>query len=121
MVPSSSNEVKLIQSTAILVHNRGSAFESYLVQYVSNHSELISPFSFLLQSQTPSNLYYRWCVLILGNNESFHEYSLMPFQFVVGGPFFLPPPLYSERESEPEVKRMKIQDDVVVDRRKEQG
>ena len=112
--------MKLIQSTAILVHNRGSAFESYLMQYINSHSELIPSFGFL-HSLTPQNIYYRWCILVLGNNESFNDYSLLPFQFVVGGPFFLPPPLYSEKCSEPEVKRVKVDEHGFADRRREQG
>ena len=118
----------------MLVHNRGSAFEHYLIQYVINHSDLLPAFSFLFQALSPANVFYRWCLLILGNEESFSSYSLTPFQFTIQGPFFIPPPPYEEKrqkrkralDKEEELIRKKREqeqkdEEMAVKRRKEQG
>ena len=36
-------------------------------------------------------------MLVLGNGEDFAAYSLLPFQFVQGGDWFVPPPAQDER------------------------
>ena len=36
-------------------------------------------------------------MLVLGNGEDFATYSLLPFQFVQGGDWFVPPPVQDER------------------------
>ena len=77
MAPETSVKV-LIQNVSVLVHNRGFEFESMLKQRVPKTDP---NWSFLLMDGSPSNLYYRWCLLVLGNNETFSSYSLLPFSY----------------------------------------
>ena len=76
-----------------MVHNRGAAFEALLKQRVSKEDP---NWVFLLAEGSPANIYYRWCLLVLGNNETFSQYSLLPFCFFVNDDWFLPPPVYDE-------------------------
>lgn len=90
--PSSSETRHLIQSIAIHVHNRGTAFETQLMKRIDDSNK----WDFLLDSECNDHLYYKWCVLVLGNNESFSDYSLLPFQFVENSEWYLPPPIYND-------------------------
>ena len=132
--PSSPKQLHLIRSVALLVHNRGSAFEQYLIQHIINHPDLLPAFNFLLQTLSPANVFYRWCLLVLGNEETFSSYSLTPFQFTTQGPFFIPPPPYEEKRQERKkaldkederIRRKREQEqkeeEMAVKRRKEQG
>ena len=118
----------------MLVHNRGSAFERYLIQRIPSLGPQQEIFSFLTQQYTSENLFYRWCLLVLGNEETFASYSLLPFQFVVNGKYFIPPPPYEEKRHENKRKeeeeentrrrkreREKEEEEMVAKRRKEQG
>ena len=93
MAPETSVKV-LIQNVSVLVHNRGFEFESMLKQRVPKTDP---NWSFLLMDGSPSNLYYRWCLLVLGNNETFSSYSLLPFSFFANDAWYLPPPVYDEQ------------------------
>ena len=57
-----------------------------------------SKWAFLLNEESEEHSYLRWCVLVLGNNERFSSYSLLPFQFTAGGDWYLPPPVYNEAQ-----------------------
>lgn len=120
----------VIQQVAVMVHNRGSAFEEELKARVAAHlaahpqpsqpsqpsqasqpSQPLQPsqpsqpsqaspaekWSFLLEEGSAPSLFYRWCVLVLGNGEDFTHYSLLPFQFLQNGQWFVPPPAQDER------------------------
>lgn len=130
----------VVQQVAVMVHNRGSAFEEALKARVTahlaaqvtpasqpsqpspssqppqatqpsassqtthssqppqaTHTTTTSKWSFLLEEGSTANLFYRWCVLVLGSGEDFAAYSLLPFQFVQGGDWFVPPPVQDER------------------------
>lgn len=112
----------VVQQVAVMVHNRGSAFEEALKARVAahlaaqvtpasqpsqpspssqppqaTHTTTTSKWGFLLEEGSTANLFYRWCVLVLGNGEDFAAYSLLPFQFVQGGDWFVPPPVQDER------------------------
>ena len=118
----------VVQQVAVMVHNRGSAFEEALKARVTahlaaqvtpasqpsqpspssqtthssqppqaTHTTTTSKWGFLLEEGNTANLFYRWCVLVLGNGEDFAAYSLLPFQFVQGGDWFVPPPAQDER------------------------
>lgn len=93
MTPEISVKI-LIQNIAILVHNRGFDFEAALKQRVSKTDP---NWSFLLMDGSPNNIYYRWCLLVLGNNETFSSYSLLPFSFFANDEWYLPPPVYDEQ------------------------
>ena len=84
----------LIQSVAIHIHNHGTAFERELVRRVHSNPK----WEFLLKEGSDEHTYLRWCVLVLGNNERFSSYSLLPFQFTAGGDWYLPPPVYNEAQ-----------------------
>lgn len=84
----------LIQNIAVLVHNRGFEFELMLKQRVPKTDP---NWSFLLMDGSPNNIFYRWCLLVLGNNETFSSYSLLPFSFFANDAWYLPPPVYDER------------------------
>lgn len=115
----------VVQQVAVMVHNRGSAFEEALKARVAAHlaaqtvstsqpsqssqpshssqtnhpsqTTTTSKWGFLLEEGSAANLFYRWCVLVLGSGEDFAAYSLLPFQFVQGGDWFVPPPAQDER------------------------
>ena len=84
----------LIQNIALMVHNRGFGFEVALKQQVPKTDP---NWSFLLMDGSPNNIYYRWCLLVLGNNETFSSYSLLPFSFFANDAWYLPPPVYDEQ------------------------
>lgn len=96
----SSPQCSIIQTTAIMVHNRGSRFEEQLKQRVLEKSPNDPRWEFLFHDTNEDNLYYRWCVLALGANESFASHSFLPFQFLEGGEWFVPPPVYDDRRTE---------------------
>lgn len=56
-------------------------------------------FGFLTSKSSQPGLYYRWCLLVLGNNETFTSHSLMPFQFIQNGSYYIPPPIYQQSKS----------------------
>ena len=89
---------RLIQSIAIHIHNRGISFERELFRKIQKSSNP-SKWAFLTDSECEDHLYYKWCVLVLGNNESFSQYSLLPFQFIENQSWYLPPPVFDEDES----------------------
>lgn len=79
------------------MHNRGYSFEMQLLDRIQKE-EKKEKWSFLLDSSSYEYLYYRWCLLVLGNHESFTHYSLLPFQFDENGDWFLPPPVYNANQ-----------------------
>ena len=109
-MPPSPALARLIRVTAILVHNRGSRFEEALLARLSSDPDA-NRFGFLVSKTSHPGLYYRWCLLVLGNNETFTSHSLMPFQFVQNGPYFIPPPIYQQ------AKPLKQEKPVVVEKR----
>ena len=90
----------IIQTTAIMVHNRGSRFEEQLKQRILEKSPDDARWEFLFHDGCESNWYYRWCVLALGANESFASHSFLPFQFLEGGEWFVPPPVFDDRRTD---------------------
>lgn len=95
--PTSSKIRSLIRTIAIYVHNRGMAFETQLLRRVEHDGDS-EKWRFLLNEECEEHTYYKWCVLVLGNNETFSKYSFLPFQFMDDGDYYLPPPQYNEEK-----------------------
>ncbi len=48
-------------------------------------------YRFMFEAGTPAHTYYRWRVYSLSQGDTLETYRRIPFQIVVGGPFWVPP------------------------------
>lgn len=87
VTPSNKSTRFLIDHLASYVSRLCHPFEKLIMSRESSNLR----YSFLFDSSTPEHMYYRWRTYSLAQGDSLHTWRHVPFQMMVGGPFWIPP------------------------------
>lgn len=77
------------------VAEMGMEFESVVI--LKEQERQTGRFDFLFQVDTQEHMYYRWRCWSLAMGETIDDWTEEPFQMIIGGPFWIPPPLESRK------------------------
>ena len=115
--PLTARLLQTVNLTADYVAKLGHVFEKQVMIKESGNPE----FNFMFETTSPDHFYYRWKVYSLSQGDDMKQWRESPFQMMIGGPFWVPPPIKPPDKEEAALSNRKRARTAGIDSRKRDG